>query len=100
MLMYTYMSIFTYDMYIYIYMHLTNGNKWLLGNGVMKEVPTKKGMNHDEAEKQVRGYLDDWDGLFGQTTSDFPMSFVDIFCPPVEVGSTGMTCACPCFLVC
>ena len=45
MLMYTYMSIFTYDMYMYIYIYMdrTNGNKWLLGNGVMKEVPRERG---------------------------------------------------------
>ena len=70
------------------------------GEWLDERSPKRKGMHHDEAEKQVRGYLDDWDGLFGQTTSDFPMSFVDIFCPPVEVGSTCRTCACTCFLVC
>ena len=40
------MSIFTYDMYMYIiYTHGSNQWKflWLLGNGVMKEVPRERG---------------------------------------------------------
>ena len=62
------MSIFTYDMYMYIYIYT-----WIepmeifmaFGEWCDERSPKRKGMNHDEPEKKDRGYLDDWDGLFG-----------------------------------